>query len=133
MNETTTLIVRTATDEDDLGALWGGDPAGHAFNRDQIFVAESVRGIEGMVIMWDAGHSIVYVDSLMVLLDAPVKTGLRLSSAVHRYCLTHGKTAVLFTSPSVEIAYMSKKRGAVIAGPLFRIRYDLPGPDGGDS
>ena len=125
MKDTATLTVRTATDEDDLSALWGGDPAGHTFNRDHIFVAESARGIEGMVIMWDAGHSIVYFDSLVVVPDAPLQTGPQLIFALHRYCQAHGKTAMLFTSPSVEIAYMSKKRGAVIAGPLFRIRYDL--------
>ena len=125
MNDTATLIIRTATDEDDLGALWGGDPAGHTFNRDQIFVAESARGIEGMVIIWDAGHSLVYVDSLVVVQDAPARTGLQLGDAVYRYCLEHGKTAVLFTSPSVEIAYMSKKRGAVVAGPFFRIRCNI--------
>ena len=121
----TTLTVRRATDQDDLRSFLGGDIGRHRLNYEQVFVAESARGLEGMQVMFDGEHSMIYVDHLILRPDAPSHVGPHLILAINAWCQRAGKTAIFLVTGSVELAYIGKRRGAKVEGPLFRIRYDI--------
>ena len=67
------MEVRRALEGDDLSGLLD-QLAPHRLNLDQVWVAED-EGIQGVLVMWDAGHSAVYCDELTVRPGAPWETG----------------------------------------------------------
>ena len=117
-------VCRLARPEDDL-SLCLGSTKDEYLNRDQCFVAELDGRILGMLVMWDGGHSVVMFDHFILAKEATADVGPKLILAVNAYCQQHGKHSMVFTTPSVELAYQAKRRGATVLGPMFRVTYPL--------
>lgn len=123
------VLARWGRDTDDLTRFFIGGRLPRTLNMRAVLVAESARGIEGMVVLFDSGHSFVYADHLRVCEGAPMDTGPKLILAVNAYCQANEKEAIFLGTDSIELAYMGKRRGGVIAHG-FRIRYDITDKEG---
>ena len=124
ISTTTHPVCRLARTEDDL-SLCLGSIKDEYVNREQCFVAELNGRIVGMLVMWDGGHSVVMFDHFILAKEATVDVGPKLILAVNAWCQQRGKQSMVFTTPSVELAYQAKRRGATVLGPMFRVTYPL--------
>src|SRR5207245_645966 len=102
--------VRLARAGDDLSAVLGStDPL--AWNPQQVLIAESDGRIVGMMALFDGGHRMLMIDHFIVGKQAPLNTGAWLMEGLLAYAKAAGKTSLIFTTTSMELAYQAKRRG----------------------
>ena len=124
------VLVRWGSEQDDLTrffAVEGRLP--RLLNMRAVLVAESPRGLEGMVVLFDSGHSFIYADHLKVCEGAPMDTGPQLILAVNRYAQENEKEAIFLGTDNFALASLGFRRGAVVVHG-FRIRYDVTNKEG---
>ena len=119
---TTHPVCRLARPADDLSLVLKLSPTAYV-NLEQVLVAEWHGQVVGVLMLWDAGHSVVYLNHWIVAPDAPKDTGALLMLAANRYCQDHGKTMMIGTTNNLEVAYHATRRGGKVDGPYFQIRY----------
>lgn len=122
MATTTHPVCRLAQEGDDLSILQVAE--GQYVNREQVWVAEAEGTIVGALVMWDGGHSVVKVDNLMTDPAYP-SAGPQLILAFNQWCQAQGKVSMEYITPSIELSYHAKRRGAYVEGPVFRIQYGI--------
>ena len=112
-------------DPDDFRLLYPGLDK-YTFNLDAVWIAVVDGDPAAGVILWDAGHSIVYGGDLMV--REPYRhlgVGHALLAHVERTLKAAGKNLLLATTSQIEMAYWAKKKGAGVLGPQFLIAWRM--------
>lgn len=115
-------VCRLATAEDDLSIL--NIATGQYVNREQVFVAIMDGKVVGALVIWDGGHSVVKCDNFNVSSDYPT-VGPQIILAFNEWCQQNHKTMMHYVTPSIELTYQAKRRGATVLGPLFGIIYHV--------
>ena len=112
-------------EDDDVSAFLGKDLR---LNKEQVMVCREGDTVVGCVIIWDGGHSIVSVDHLVIKETDGYKkakiTHALLSAAV-KYIKDRGAEYMIFIAGDIEIAYLAKKRGAAVIGPMHRMLFKV--------
>jgi hypothetical protein len=122
------VTVRRGRPGDDYARVFTVYP-GHWINPEQVLVAVAEEQIVGLLMIWDGGHSVVKVDHLVTDPDYP-SAGPKLILAFNEWCQAHGKVEIDVVTPSLELAYHGKRRGATVQGPYFRILYGVTDREG---
>ena len=102
----------------------------HWLNPEQVLVAVAEdETVVGLLVLWDGGHSVVKVDNLVTDPAYP-SAGPKLILAFNEWCQAQGKLEIDIVTPSIELAYHSQRRGAIVQGPYFRILYTVTEREG---
>lgn len=119
---TTHPVCRVALMLDDLSVLRIGPD--EYINRDAVLVAVVDEVVVGGMVIWDSGHSVVKVDNFLVDPRYPT-AGPQLVLTLNAWCQEHGKSTIDCVTPSLELAYQGRRRGALVTGPNFQILYPV--------
>lgn len=112
----TTVDVRMACEADDLSIVYGPAVAALPWNRDQVVVAVRAGQLVGAVILWDAGHPVIYVEHWVIVPAARKRlVWARMAQYLDAYGRARGKVALIGTAPDPTYLAMVQRYGATVS------------------
>lgn len=104
------MIIRQCRESDAIDTLLS-PKALATLDRSQIIVVAEGQKIEGLVVLFNSAHKVLFVDSLLLAPDASPKTAIYLLQGVMAYCQLHGKTDFYFASSSASLKSLAIHHG----------------------